>query len=448
MAQSNQLSNIEKHICAAISNNPDNPGWNLFRVFEIHGVFSVALLRRALNDLCREHEILRTRFVKDSDEWSREILSSVEIPFETRHVREADPEQRMRSVQSILFEWQKRPIRMDQRPPYCFAGVITTALNHRYVMLRISHAIFDGVSSSILLHDLVRLYLKRIFFFSVPPTLRSSTPGQYARWQNEESERQTEAVKFWQEADRRFVPTLLPLKTNEPDENETLAGIHRIRFSKESLGEMKRVRRQFRMTESFFLFTVLQLALSVETNQNRVCIRLTSSNRSQGDIRHTIGSFANGLPFTTDIDGSKTYEEWSRTLREPYSKALRWGGLYPDQTALSPFILFNYYHSEVDEFYSRKLSYGIGSIKIRTDLVPFHMFTFHAMLLIARDMGKEMEFFLLYRQAWHHDKTIKRFLPRYMELIRWILQNPDTPLEKGLNAIQSITGEPDPNEIS
>jgi pipecolate-incorporating enzyme len=436
------LSHIERQIASAVSQLPNNPGWNLFRVFEIEGLFSVTLLRKALEQLFSDHEILRTRFLKEAEEWKRVVLPNVEIPLEVCHVREPTTENRMRTAQQLLIEWQKRPILLDQ-PPYCFVGVVTTGWNHRFVMLRISHAIFDGISSSIVLHELLRLYLKQILFFSVLPQRRSSTPSDYVRWQKEESERQPEALHFWEEAERRFAPTLFPMSVPDPDVENTLAGIQRVRFSKESLGGLHRVRRLFRMTESFFLFTVLQLALSAETGRKRISIRLTSSNRSQGDVSHTIGSFANGLPFTTDIDESKTYGEWSQPLRRPYSNSLRWGGLYPEQAEMSPFILFNYYNSEVDAFYSRKLSYGIGSVKIRTDLVPFHMFPFHAKLLIVRNLGADLEFFLLYRQAWYSDKAITGFMDRYVQLIRWIIHNPDKPLMKGLSEIRSVATEND-----
>lgn len=438
MKERNMLSRIEKKIAMEISARPDNPGWNLFRVFEIHGLFSVSLFRKALKELSKEHEILRTRFRYEQNEWHRVIEDDVTPRIEMRTVRATDPQQHMGLVQKQLIEWQNQPISLEDAPPYCFVGVIKTAWNHHFIMLRISHAIFDGISSSIIMHEIVRMYIKQLLFVSVWSKQHSQPPGAYACWQNEQLLQNEDARRFWEDVNQRFSATQIPMSADAPHHENTLAGGVRIRFSKESLGGLQKLRRQYRMTESFFLFTVFQLALYSETGNPDIHIRLTSSNRSQGEIEHTIGMFATGLPFPSRIDENKTFAEWSNCLREQYSKSLKWGYLYPEPMNKSPFILFNFYNSTIDEFYSKKLSYGLGSVRVRTDLVPFHLFSFHALLQIVRNMGPELEFFLLYRKAWYKEDSVQRVLNRYIELIRWIMANPDEPLSHGLRRIQTV----------
>ncbi len=198
------------------------------------GDLDIPALRTALTQLCARHESLRTRFVKDGEEWWQEILRprSVALTVEDLtgpgdaadgSVAEADEAEVKRISAEVaetrfdLTEGVAPKLRMLRTGPSTWV-----------LLFLLHHSTCDGWAVSILLSDFAALYGAAVT--GEPHTLASTVPQptEYARWQRETigDKADQRVLKYWaRELEGASFPHGLPLDRPRP---ETLSGQGRV----------------------------------------------------------------------------------------------------------------------------------------------------------------------------------------------------------------------------
>ncbi|WP_157877824.1 non-ribosomal peptide synthetase, partial [Streptomyces kanamyceticus] len=196
--------------------------YNVAMRLTLNGDLDVPALRIALSQLVARHEALRTRFVEDGGEWWQEALRPrpVELPEDDLLARCGAADEALEEAERIGAETAAAPFDIEAELAPVFR-LLRTGPDRRVLLFVLHHAACDGWSVSILLRELAALY--RAAVTGAPHGLAESVPqpGEYARWQREQSRTQDKGrlVDHWAK-ELAGAPFALPLPLDRPRPDE------------------------------------------------------------------------------------------------------------------------------------------------------------------------------------------------------------------------------------
>ena len=170
------MSSAQRSIWFAHALNPDGNAYNVSLAWRVQGDIRLDALTDALADVIDRHEVLRTRFVQDSDGNVAQIVSEyIDLAVPVTPIDET-------SLAAAVADFENAPFDLAR-------GAIRTTLlqlsptDHVFV-LALHHIACDGWSLSLLIDDLSIAYSRR---------LRSADPdwpdpeiqfADYASWES------------------------------------------------------------------------------------------------------------------------------------------------------------------------------------------------------------------------------------------------------------------------
>lgn len=169
-----------------------------------HGVDQDKLWR-ACNELIKTHDILRTVFIQDGSNTLQVVLHELHAPITTQHA-DGDLEQHVKDLCKTDIE----PEFPRGSPFLKIFHIITTTSNRSCLILRLSHAQYDGVSLPHLLQDLSTLYT------GTPPTALPPPYSTYIAHTLTPSPARTAALTYWRNLLSGCPPTRLITPPTDP----------------------------------------------------------------------------------------------------------------------------------------------------------------------------------------------------------------------------------------
>ncbi len=201
---------------------PGSPFYNIPLAVRLQGQLDIPALHRALDEIVRRHDILRTTFPAVEGQPVQHVASALELPLEDIDLRHLAAEARWSEARRLAREEAQRPFDLRAGPLVRAALVRLTDDDH-LALLTLHHIIADGWSMGVLLHELATLYAA---FVAGRPSPLPDLPIQYADyavWQRETLARSTgdgvspldRQLAYWRErlAD---APAALDLPTDRP----------------------------------------------------------------------------------------------------------------------------------------------------------------------------------------------------------------------------------------
>ncbi|KAJ5894899.1 hypothetical protein N7495_006590 [Penicillium taxi] len=125
-------------------------GWSNYLVFDFTGPIDLRRLQTACEQIVKHHDILRTIFVSTGSQLIQVVLRSINPEYCLHTQDEEDP------TESFIREDLARSPQLGE-PIVRFMLIKNNAIHHRLIM-RISHAQYDGGSMPLLMQDLRAAY--------------------------------------------------------------------------------------------------------------------------------------------------------------------------------------------------------------------------------------------------------------------------------------------------
>src|SRR6185369_13671715 len=156
---------------------PGNPVYNTARGVRLRGALDIAALERALSELIRRHEALRTTF-RDLHGEPVQVIGNAE-PF-TIIVEEPSglPEA------ALIREEVQRPFNLSTGP-LIRARLLRLSPEDHVLLLSMHHIVSDGWSMGVLVREVATLYETYAIGDESPLKELSLQYGDYAVWQRE-----------------------------------------------------------------------------------------------------------------------------------------------------------------------------------------------------------------------------------------------------------------------
>ncbi|HZN09468.1 MAG TPA: condensation domain-containing protein, partial [Pyrinomonadaceae bacterium] len=289
---------------------PNTPTYNMPIAVRLTGALDTVALERALNEIVRRHEVLRTSF-RNTDRDPIQVVTDAQVTLLIRDEQESRVSQLAKDEALTPFDLSHGPLLR--------ATLLRLNEEEHVLLLTTHHIASDGWSMGILMRETVALY--NAFSKGQPsplPDLRIQY-ADFAAWQRQRlaGEALNAEVDYWREQLGHNFPVLdLPTDHPRPRLQSFTGGYETLVIDEELSDAIKTVSRREGVTLFMTLLATFTVLLKRHSAQDDILIGTPVANRNEIDLEPLIGFFVNTLVLRTDLSGNPTVRDLLARVRE------------------------------------------------------------------------------------------------------------------------------------
>ncbi len=291
--------------------------YNVGSVRRLAGELDVDALRRALNELLRRHEALRTRFAVVDGEPVQEIMPEAMLPLAPEDLCALPPAERESEARRRAVEEAQTVFNL-QRGQLFRARLLRLTPSEHWLLLTMHHIVSDGWSAAVQAREVSALYTA---FRRGEPSPLPELPVQYAdfaAWQREwlQGDVLARQVAYWRGA-LADVPALeLPTDRPRPALPSYRGGCVTFEIDEAHTRALKALARRETATLFMTLLAAFQVLLYRYSGQEDIVVGVPIAGRRRHELAGLIGFFVNTLVLRGDLSGDPSFREYLRRVRE------------------------------------------------------------------------------------------------------------------------------------
>jgi amino acid adenylation domain-containing protein/non-ribosomal peptide synthase protein (TIGR01720 family) len=296
---------------------PGSAFYNSSSVFRFELALDVKGMERALNEIVRRHEALRTTFVPVDGQPAQVIASERRQALPLIDLRSLSASERQSQALRLATEEARRPFDLSQGP-LVRTTLLQLAREEYLFLLTMHHIVSDGWSMEVFFRELTLLYGAFVRGEASPLEPLPIQYADFALWQRgwlegRELERQ---LSYW-ERQLADLPLLqLPTDRTRPAAQTYRGAQQRIEVPAALHQGLKGLSEQAGVTLFMTLLTGFKLLLHRYSGQEDIAVGLPIANRNRAEIEGLIGFFVNSLVLRTKLAGDPTFREVLGRVRE------------------------------------------------------------------------------------------------------------------------------------
>jgi len=297
---------------------PGNPLYNTPGALRLKGRLDVAALERALSEIVRRHETLRTTFQVVEGNPVQVISAPRSVIIPLKDLSDLDEVDRECETQRLIAAEAQQPFDLSQGP-LLRATLLRFREDEHLLLFTMHHIISDGWSAGILAREATALYAAFAGHETAPLAPLPLQYADYAVWQREWLSGETLNAQFdyWTKQLEGLSPVLeLPLDHPRPKVQSLRGAFVPVEFNEELTAGLKALSRAEGATLFMTLLAAFQTLLSRYTAQPDVAVGVPLANRRQRAIEGLIGFFVNTLVMRTNLSGDPAFRELLGRVRE------------------------------------------------------------------------------------------------------------------------------------
>lgn len=412
---------------------PDSVGCNEPSALRMRGPLDVASLKRALDEIRRRHEVLRTTF--SAVDGKAVQIASPPAPCDLKEfdIAAVPAANREDEARRLVMEEAWAPFNLATGP-VTRARLIKLAKDDHILVTVTHHVATDGWSSGVFLRELSALYNAYSRGEQSPLADLPVQYADYAEWLLDRVNGPAAAadVSYWVER-LTHAPSLELLPDHPRPAVQTFRGSrHVITIETGEVTRLEAFARSQRATLFMVLAATYRLLLGRRTGQKDIVIGTPVSGRSRVETEGLIGLFVNLVALRTDMSGNPTFRELVAREREtalgafehqevPFEKLVE--RLVPNHDLSRPPLVqavFVYMDSRLSELKLNGLAaepFPFESRAAKFELVLF-----------AGKHGDKIQLTFEYNSDLFEHATIERMAEHFRELLLAGLDSPDMPV--------------------
>ncbi|MBP2328530.1 amino acid adenylation domain-containing protein/non-ribosomal peptide synthase protein (TIGR01720 family) [Kibdelosporangium banguiense] len=413
----------------------DNSVYSVHREWWLSGRLDPGALRRALDDLVRRHEILRTTYLDAGDNQPVQVIH----PFRGADLRVVDltgvpgGQREQRAVRLAEAEL-RRPFDLAAGPVFR-AALFQVDIEEHLLLLNMHHLVSDGWSCAVLGRELGELYSAHVHGRRpVLPELPIQY-ADYAHWQARRvaGELRDQQLGYWRSALEEIRP-LLALPTDRP---YPAVPSHRAAQVKRTLpaamtSAVRALARDHGVTVFTTVLTAFAVVLGRCSGQDTFSVGSLTSGRGHAEVADLLGLFANTVPVPADLRGEPTFAELLDRTHRAVLGALDHQDVSFDQivAAVAPNreparnplfqVLFQLIERGEESWRFASLDTRYADLHNDTGKVDLALF--------AVDLGERLELQVEYSTDLLLTETADRFADRVVRVLDQVIANPGARL--------------------
>ncbi len=320
--ETHPLSFAQQRLWFLYNFEPESPEYNIPQALRIGGRLDAEVMQRALRDLVRRHETLRTTF-RSVEGTPAQVIAQVvdmEVPF-------VDARQRVGEGAPPSAAWEEalRLAAADAREPFDLtlgpimrARLYRTGEEEHLLYYNVHHIAYDGWSMGIFARELAAIY--DALAAGAPPPLPPLEVQylDFAVWQRQwlSGEVLEAQLAYWRRQLGAVPPLALPTDRPYPPFRTHHGAAVPLGFDERLQQEVKAFARRQGVTLFVALMAAWKALLHHWTTQEDIAVGTLIANRQRHETEALIGFFANSLVLRSDLGGDPPFAELLRRERE------------------------------------------------------------------------------------------------------------------------------------
>jgi amino acid adenylation domain-containing protein len=287
---------------------PGNAAYNVRKAVRLTGPLDVDALRGAWQEIVRRHEVLRTSFPAPLGEPTQSIAPPAAAPMPLIDASSMAPAVRERFVSTLAASETARAFSLASGPLWRVL-LVRLASDEHVLVVALHHAICDGWSVAVLLHEVSALYeALRAGRRSPLPEL----PIQYADFSIWQRQRLAGAAladsrAYWRRQLTALEPLRLPSDFGRRADSHHRGGLVHFDCGAAANAAIVSCARREGVTVFMVLVAAFQLLLKRWTGQHDIAVGTDIANRTSVATEPLIGCFVNQLVIRTDVSEAATF---------------------------------------------------------------------------------------------------------------------------------------------
>jgi amino acid adenylation domain-containing protein len=285
--------------------------------YRLLGQLSIPALERALGEIVRRHEILRTTLRWSDGALIQHIHPASAFAIAVEDLQSLAPTERTSRVERETALEARTPFDLD-RPPLLRAKLFRLTHAEYRLELTVQHLAFDGWSFDVFMGELCTLYAAFVANARSPLSELRYQYADWSAWQRArlQGEARDRLLAYWQEQ-MRDAPTELRMATDRPRRGLRM---RRGEWQTFQIGPsltlaLKALAAREGSTSYMMLLAAFQAFLHRYTGQDDIVVGSPVANRDDADAERLIGLLVNTLPMRIRVDGRESFRELLARVR-------------------------------------------------------------------------------------------------------------------------------------
>ena len=308
-ADTSPLSLAQERLWFLEQFSPGTATYNIPMVFEVDGPLEHDVLERAVGEIVRRHEPLRTLYPSHGGQPRQAVQPYEPFALPLEDLRDVRPSEE--DVNRLITDDISRPFDLERGP--IFRGRLLQLDDARQVLvLSVHHIAFDGWSMGVFFRELSALYTA---YLAGQPSPLPPLPARYADFSVAQRERLTSEVAgrqiaYWREQLRAPLP-VLTLPTDRPRPRvQTFRGQRDDVILPETImHRLQHVGRQSGATLFMTLAAIYAVFLHRLSGATDLVIGTPVANRTRSELEPLIGFFVNSIPLRISVTPEMTVRQ-------------------------------------------------------------------------------------------------------------------------------------------
>jgi acyl carrier protein len=406
-------------------------------VYRLSGALDTSALERALGEIVRRHEALRTIFPEVDGEPVQRVLPFTGFHLPTHDVSLLAGDERAPAAERIARAIFDAPFDLLGEPLLRTVLVRVDEGEHLFAF-NVHHIIADGWSLAVFYEELRQAY--GAYVEAREPSLPALPlqMGDYAAWQRtwpagEELER---LLAFWRKT-LAGAPPLLALPTDRPrGDKQDFGGAAEILVL--TAGEAAAI-QALGSGEGATLFMTLLAALSLvladASGQDDVMVGTPMVDRKQSETERVFGFFLNYLALRTDVSGDPSFRELLRRARETTLDAYAHQDIPFERLVAALQLRRSQSHAAVFQVLLNVLNYGEGAmdfagLEVEAFGRPDEQTSKYDLTLYVMESPAGMVLRLVYASELFTPERVRTLLARFRAVLAHAAAAPDAPVSR------------------
>ncbi|HLL85560.1 MAG TPA: condensation domain-containing protein, partial [Longimicrobium sp.] len=296
---------------------PVSAVYNVPTGVRIRGALDVGALRRALDEVVRRHEVLRSSYTQVEGEPVQVTAPAAPVELPLDDLTALPPEASGAESLRIANVEVRTPFDLA-RGGLLRARLVRLAADEHLLLLTAHHIVTDGWSVAVMFRELATLYGAFAAGRESPLPELALQYADYAAWQREQlrGERMDRLAAYWTRQ-MEGAPALLELPTDRPRPAEATFGGRMLRFELPAalVSELHALARREGASLFMVLMTAFSAVLSRWSGQDDVVVGTPVANRERAETEGMIGLFVNTLAIRADLSGGPTLRQLLKRVR-------------------------------------------------------------------------------------------------------------------------------------
>ncbi|HEV2734414.1 MAG TPA: amino acid adenylation domain-containing protein, partial [Longimicrobiaceae bacterium] len=412
---------------------PVNAHHNITYALRLEGVLDPAELERALAEVVRRHESLRTVFGEVEGRPVQVVLPPGRLRLPCVDLGALPEPAREAAMQGLALAEMRRPTDL-QAGPLARTTLVKLGPEHHALVLMVHHSVADAWSFGVLYRELSLLY-------GNPASPLPPLPVQYADYAAWQRAWLTGAVLerqlgYWREK-LRGAPALLELPTDRarPAVQSHRAAVHHAAVSAELVARLRALDRREGATPFMTFLAALCVLLRRRSGQDDVVVGTPIAGRTRAETEGLIGFFVNMLALRTDLAGDPTFRDLLGRVREstlgayshqdvPFERLLEELEVQRSLAHSSVYqVALVLHNTEVEP--PRLAGLRASAIPVAAQATPFDL-----ALVVAEEPDGRMRTSFTYDAALFDEATVASFAAQLGAILEDAAADPDRPLSQ------------------